>query len=616
MSENSFDFTTSRPRTDFKDVSELNKSDARREVESLREGINHHDHLYYVKDHPRISDATYDNLFHRLQALEEAFPELQSDSSPTRRVGAPPLDELEKVEHASPMLSLNSALEPDEVEEFLDFVGRRSNRDKITWVLEPKFDGVSVEVAYENGEFQYGATRGDGRTDEDISANLRTIGAVPLRLRRPDEAPALLAVRGEAYLPKDGFQQMNRERIERGEEPFANPRNAAAGILKRLASREVARWPFDIVFYDLLAIADGDEFENHEDVLRQLNAWGLKTNDLMESCSSLKKIRSYYRELQKQRDELPYEIDGIVIKIDDLALRKELGERHRSPRWALAWKFEPREEITTLEDIVVQVGMTGMLTPVALLQPVEVGGVTVSRATLHNEEEVRRKDVRPGDRVRVARAGDVIPEVVERIKQPGKKRGKQFSMPEKCPVCGSDVVREGPTHSVPPGSPARRNSSDTSSITDLVKPSTSKGSATKRRASWSNGSGFTISPTSTSCPWMTSNRWKVLPTGRPASCTRRSRTPAGRGSIGSCLRSGSVTSAGASRGCWRSRLEASTNWNGRLGRSWNRSPKSGPRLPAAYTGFSTNPPTGRRSTACASRASKSRTCQWRSRTSR
>jgi len=439
-----------KPRTQFKDIDELSKKEAREEAEALREGIEYHNYLYYVKNKPRISDATYDRLFHRLQELEEAFPELQSDTSPTRRVGAPPVDSLKKVEHTEPMLSLNAGLEEAEARDFDDFIHRHTEGKKITYVLEPKFDGLSVEVVYEDGVFQYGATRGDGETGEDISENLKTIGSIPLQLRKEEDIPSFLAVRGEVFMSKSGFQQLNKERIERGEESFANPRNAAAGTMRQLDSKQVAGKPLDIIFYEILKV-EGEEFSSHWEVLQQFPRWGLKTDTHNKRCSSFKEIKKYHRKLAEGRDDLDYEIDGIVIKVDEYGQRDALGIRQRSPRWAFAWKFPPKEEVTTLEDIVVQVGRTGMLTPVALLQPVDVGGVTVSRATLHNEEEVRKKDVRPGDTVRIARAGDVIPEVVERVKERGKKRGKKFSMPEHCPVCDAEVVKEGAYYFCPAG---------------------------------------------------------------------------------------------------------------------------------------------------------------------
>ncbi len=425
----------------FEPADRLSAEEARRQVEQLREAIEHHDYLYYLKSSPRISDAVYDRLFRRLQELEQSHPELQSETSPTRKVGAPPVDALKKVRHTRPMLSLSSALEEGEAQAFDRFV-RRNVEDGVRYVVEPKFDGLSVEVVYQEGELRYGATRGDGTTGEDISQNLKTIRSLPLHLRSEEAPPSFLAVRAEVLMSREGFQRLNRRRIERNEEPFANPRNAAAGIMRQLDSRNAADKPLDIYFYDILTHR-GEEYPSHWELLQAFRRWGLKTADLNRLCRDFAEIRAYRSELAGKREELPYEIDGIVIKLDDRRAREELGARQRSPRWAFAWKFPPKREITILQEIVVQVGRTGILTPVALLDPVEVGGVTVSRATLHNQDEVERKDVRPGDRVRVQRAGDVIPEVVERLKEPGKKRWEPFSMPKACPVCGTPVEREG-----------------------------------------------------------------------------------------------------------------------------------------------------------------------------
>jgi DNA ligase (NAD+) len=317
----------------------------------------------------------------------------------------------------------------------------KTGEEEAPCVLEPKLDGFSVELVYEKGEFSYGSTRGDGRTGEDISENLKTIPTLPLRLQ--GSASRSLAVRGEVLMSKQGFQELNRTRVENGQEPFANPRNAAAGIMRQLDSRKVAGKPLQIFCYEVVDSEDEDLPNSHWEILEQFIRWGFKTNPLNSRASSLEEIEDYRKKLLKQREKLPYEIDGVVIKLDDREFREKLGTRQRSPRWAFAWKFPPKKEITTLRDIAVQVGRTGMLTPVALLDPVEVGGVTVSRATLHNEEEAQRKDVRPGDTVRILRAGDVIPEVAERVKEPGKKRGKKFSMPSHCPSCGSSIVREG-----------------------------------------------------------------------------------------------------------------------------------------------------------------------------
>jgi len=438
------------PSTEFDDVDRLGKEEAKAEIDALREGIEFHDRKYYLENDPVISDSVYDTLFRHLQELEAAFPEYRSENSPTRRVGAEPLDELKRVEHTAPMLSLHAALDQDEFDTFHEFVNRATQARRVHYVLEPKFDGVSVEIVYKKGRFDSGSTRGDGHRGEDISSNLRTIGAVPLTLSESEKTPEFLAVRGEVFLPREGFQAMNRERIERGDAPYANPRNAAGGVLRRLESKVVARYPLDIYFYDVLR-TEGLGFETHWEELQQFPRWGLKINPHIERCSEKKEVVAFHEKLAQERDNLDYEIDGIVIKLDEKALWDELGARHRSPRWALAWKFASRQEVTSLEEIVVQVGRTGKLTPIALLQPVDVGGVTVSRATLHNEKEAQRKDVRPGDKVRIARAGDVIPEVVERVNEPGKARAKPFRMPKDCPVCGTEIVREGAYHICPNG---------------------------------------------------------------------------------------------------------------------------------------------------------------------
>jgi DNA ligase (NAD+) len=437
------------PRTDFKDVAKLTKTQARQEIDALREGIEYHDYLYYVQDQPAVSDDTYDKLFRRLQELELAFPEFASADSPTQRVAGRPAARLEKVRHTAPMLSLNAVYQEKEVEDFVRMVRREAGSERIEYTAEPKFDGLSVELVYEKGTFVRGTTRGDGETGEDISHNLKVIRAVPLHLRNGKrDIPAFLAVRGEVFMRKDEFQKLNKARLEKNEVPFANPRNAAAGTVRQLDPGKVAATALDIVFYDILEIR-GRSFASDWEMLQQFPKWGLRTDPHNHKCSSLEQIEQYHAAVSEEREKLDYEIDGIVIKLDNYSLREKMGMRQRSPRWALAWKFEPKHDITTLKDIVVQVGRTGVLTPVALLEPVNVGGVTVSRATLHNAGEVRRKDIRIGDTVRIERAGDVIPEVVERLEQRGQKRGKPFSMPRHCPVCGTQVQEEGACHYCP-----------------------------------------------------------------------------------------------------------------------------------------------------------------------
>jgi DNA ligase (NAD+) len=437
------------------DPQELSPNEAEEIAEQLRERIEYHNYLYYVKNAPEISDYHYDKMFHLLIKLEERFPELEAPDSPTHRVGAPPVDALQEVQHVAPMLSLDSKQNEDGILQFERFLDRELDRElggeQLRYVAEPKLDGLSVEIVFEQGVFSYGDTRGDGQTGEDISENLKTIGPLPLRLRKTASLPGFLAVRGEVFMLKDGFQKLNRKRIQDGKDPFANPRNAAAGTLRQLDSRNVADKPLDIFFYEILQTSDSIS-NSHWEVLDAFRDWGLKTNPLNRLCKSHEELKEYYQEISEQRDELNYELDGVVIKLDDYSLRDRLGTRHRSPRWAIAWKFPPHREITKLHDIMVQVGRSGMLTPVALLDPVEIGGVTVSRATLHNEDEVKRKDVRPGDTVRVIRAGDVIPEVLERVdERPEKERAEPFSMPENCPACGTEVIREGAYYFCPAG---------------------------------------------------------------------------------------------------------------------------------------------------------------------
>ncbi|MFP4662427.1 MAG: NAD-dependent DNA ligase LigA [Halanaerobiales bacterium] len=445
------------PPTDFKKIDDLSKEEAAEQVEKLRDAIDFHDYKYYVENDPVISDAAYDKLFHRLQDLEGDFPELKDANSPTRRVGSEPVDELKKVEHQASMLSLNSNLKEEKIKEFLENIKERLNiegsvRDKLEMYVEPKLDGLSVEIVYEDGEFKYGATRGDGQEGDDISDNLKTVNSIPLKLRKNNEidVPDYLAVRGELLMLKDGFQELNKKRIEMNKDPYANPRNAAAGTVRQLESSKVSDKPLDIYFYDILDSV-GLKVETQQEIIDMMPELGLKVNKQTKLISGesideiYDKIKRYRDDMVKERENLNYEIDGIVIKLNRIELRDKLGTRERSPRWAEAWKFPPRKDVTILQDIVIQVGRTGMLTPVALLEPVDVDGVTVSRATLHNEDEIRKKNVHPGDRVKIERAGDVIPEVIGRVDEDsGHSSAKEeFSMPEQCPVCGAEVATEG-----------------------------------------------------------------------------------------------------------------------------------------------------------------------------
>ncbi len=418
---------------------------AEREIIRLRKQIEHHNYRYHVLDSPEISDVEYDRLFRRLQRLEEAFPELRATSSPTQKVGAPPAEKFAAVRHTLAMLSLNNAMSVEEFREFDERVRRLLNStDPVEYVAEPKLDGLAVELVYADGELQVASTRGDGTTGEDITANVKTIRSVPLSLRQERGAPAApsrLEVRGEVIFPKAAFEQLNRERAERNEAPFANPRNAAAGSLRQLDSRITARRPLDIFCHSPGRI-EGVRFDTHLDFLAALKAWGLKVNPLNKRCTGPEAVESYHDDIARRREELPYEVDGIVAKVNDTELQRRLGEVSRSPRWAIAFKFAAQQGRTRVKDIVPSVGRTGAITPVAELEAVSVGGVTITSASLHNMDEVERKDIRIGDTVVVERAGDVIPYVVSVVT--GERTGKErkFHMPSACPMCGSKVVRE------------------------------------------------------------------------------------------------------------------------------------------------------------------------------
>jgi DNA ligase (NAD+) len=408
----------------------------------LRDEIRRYDYLYYVKDRPEISDSQYDQLFRELVELERAHPELVTPDSPSQRVGAPPLEELVKVPHEQPMLSLDSIVDQSEVQAFDQRMKRELETQSVEYCAEPKFDGLSVELMYDHGIFTRGATRGDGTTGEDVTVNLRTIRSLPLQLHTHSSLPDRLVVRGEVYMRLDDFQLLNRRMTERGEDAFANPRNAASGSLRQLDSTITATRPLAVTCYEIMALSTPVP-PTHWDELETLAQWGLPTPVLRRLCTSIDEVMAFHRETESMRDQLPYEIDGVVVKVNRRDWQGRLGMKSRSPRWAIAYKFTPRKEITVVQDIVVSVGRTGTLTPVALLKPVEVGGVTISRATLHNADEVARKDIRIGDTVKVERAGDVIPAIAELVPIPGEQRTAPFRMPDHCPVCGSSVGREG-----------------------------------------------------------------------------------------------------------------------------------------------------------------------------
>jgi len=426
----------SDPRTEFESVEDVDAETAREQAAQLREAIRHHDYRYYVENDPVIGDRAYDALFTRLQRLESAF-DLDTDGSPTQRVGGEPLDELPDVEHVARMGSIDQGGEEADVREFDERVRDGLDTDDVQYFCEPKFDGLSVEIVYEDGVYQRAATRGDGEVGEDVTENVRTIASVPQRLR--GDYPDFLAVRGEVYIPRDAFTAFNRERVERGEDPFANPRNAAAGTLRQLDPSVTAERPLSVFFFGVLDASVS--FESHSEMHDRFPEWGLRVCDRTAIVDDIDAAIDYRNEQQQARDDLDYEIDGVVIKVDDMAACDELGSTSRAPRWAFAYKFPARKEETTVRDIVVQVGRTGRLTPVALMDPVEVGGVTVSRASLHNPSLIADLGVDVGDRVRIKRAGDVIPDVVEVLDDDGDGH---FEFPETCPACDSPVERDGP----------------------------------------------------------------------------------------------------------------------------------------------------------------------------
>ncbi len=411
-------------------------------VKRLRREIEYHNYRYYVLDDPEISDAEYDDLIRELGDLEGKYPDLRTPNSPTQRVGAPPLEEFGTVTHTIPMLSLANAMEEGDVIEFDQRIRRLLKTDEeIEYVVEPKLDGVAVELAYERGDLKVGATRGDGITGEEVTQNLRTIKTIPLHLLAKEEPPPeRLEVRGEVYMELDDFKVLNKKREESGESLFANPRNAAAGSLRQLDSSVTSQRPLKIFCYGIGEV-QGREFESQWEVLQMLPKWGFRMNPLARRCNTIQDTIDYYKEIKGLREEQTYEMDGVVIKVNSFGLQRRLGEVSRSPRWALAYKFPAKEATTKIIDIKAQVGRTGALTPVAEMEPVRIGGVEVKRATLHNQDEIDKKDIRIGDTVVVQRAGDVIPEVVKVIESKRTGAERKFAIPDKCPICGADVVR-------------------------------------------------------------------------------------------------------------------------------------------------------------------------------
>jgi DNA ligase (NAD+) len=421
----------------------MDKDAAWERIASLRKIIEFHNNLYYQQDNPEISDIEYDRLMRELQELEKLYPDEYIASSPTQRVGAAPLAKFSSFEHPSPMLSLANGFSREEIIDFDVRIKKLAALNNISYVAEPKLDGLAVNLVYENGRFIRGATRGDGFTGEDVTSNLKTISTLPLQIKKTgyQAIPDFVEIRGEVYMEIEALSKLNRRRLDDGDEPFANPRNAAAGSLRQLDPKITARRPLNIFLY-AVGHTRGANFSSHWEVLQTIQSWGFPVNPLVQKVNDINTFLEYFTKMGDLRKSLPYEIDGVVLKVNDLVLQEKLGTVSRNPRWALACKFPAAQATTTINDIIIQVGRIGSLTPVAIMEPVNVGGVTVSRATLHNEDEILKKDIRIGDTVIIQRAGDVIPEVVKVVLSKRTGKEKEFQMPIHCPECGSDVVRE------------------------------------------------------------------------------------------------------------------------------------------------------------------------------
>jgi len=411
-------------------------------ITHLRDQLNHHSYQYYVLDDPEIPDVQYDRLYRELQSLETEYPDLITNDSPTQRVGDKPLEGFSQVKHEVPMLSLDNVFNEEELADFNKRLQQRLDNDAvISFAAEPKLDGLAVSLLYEKGLLVRAGTRGDGNTGENITQNIRTIHSIPLKLLG-EKIPDVLEVRGEVFMPKAGFEKINQSARDNDEKPFANPRNAAAGSLRQLDPKVTASRPLVMFCYAVGRVDGGDQLSTHSEMLDQLKQWGLPLCKERKTVEGVQGCLNYFQELSELRDSLPYEIDGIVYKVNSLKLQKELGFVAKAPRWAIAHKFPAQEEITRVNAVEFQVGRTGAITPVARLEPVFVGGVTVSNATLHNMDEVNRKDVREGDQVIIRRAGDVIPEVVRVVPGSRKHKAKKIQLPDSCPVCDSEIEQE------------------------------------------------------------------------------------------------------------------------------------------------------------------------------
>jgi len=413
----------------------------KQKIDELRRKINEANYNYYVLDNPTISDAEYDRLMRELQELEKKYPELITSDSPTQRVGANPLTEFGTITHRVPLLSLDNAMNEAELLEFIQRVRKGLSTETVEFVAEPKIDGLAVELVYENGIFVSGSTRGDGVNGEDITQNLKTIRSIPLQLRSGKHPiPSLLEVRGEVYMDLNDFERLNEQQLAKGKPVFANPRNSAAGSLRQLDSRITATRPLNIFCYSL-GSSEGISFKTHLEFLNILPRWGFRVNPLIQLCKTQDDMIGYYRSIETKRNTISYDIDGVVFKVNSIEQQQVLGIKSRSPRWAIAGKFKAKQEITRILDIEAGVGRTGAITPVAHLQPVRIGGVTVSNATLHNQDEIDRKDIRVGDWVIVQRAGEVIPQVVKVVTERRNGSEKPYSIPDDCPACGSHIIR-------------------------------------------------------------------------------------------------------------------------------------------------------------------------------
>ena len=413
---------------------------AQRRIETLREEINAHNYAYYVLDNPDVPDSEYDRLLRELTDIEKQNPELVTADSPTQRVGATPLASFSEVQHEIPMLSLGNAFSDQDMNDFDRRIREGVESEAIEYAAEPKLDGLAISLLYEEGLLIRAATRGDGRVGEDVTLNIRTIDAIPLKLRG-DDYPQLIEIRGEVVMPKAGFEKLNRQQLDKGEKPFVNPRNAAAGSLRQLDPKITATRPLSFYCYGVGLLEGMSLPDKHSVMMEKLKYWGLRINPESNVVKGSKGCLDYYEQLAQKRNSLPDEIDGIVYKTDDIHFQEVMGFVSRAPRWAIARKFPAQEEMTRLLSIDVQVGRTGALTPVARLEPVFVGGVTVSNATLHNQDEIDRLDVRVGDSVIIRRAGDVIPQIVSVIKSKREGKSERFKLPDVCPVCGSETAR-------------------------------------------------------------------------------------------------------------------------------------------------------------------------------